>query len=52
MEKLLDMEGLVLNHVEIPVEIQDMEISWIKEISWIWKQTSHTVHSKTIGLRK
>ena len=31
------MEGLVLNRVEIPIEIEDIEISKDKEITRIWK---------------
>ena len=37
MKSFQDMEGLVLNRVEIPIEIEDIEISKDKEISRIWK---------------
>ena len=41
------MEGLVLNCVKIPVEIQDMET-----FQGFGSSTSHTVYCRTIGVRK
>ena len=47
MEKFHDMEGLLLNPLEIPVENQYME-----KFPIFGSSTSHTVYFKTIDVRK
>ena len=44
MEILQDMEGLVLNYAEIPVEIQDMENFLGLEIFLDLEAQHHTQH--------
>ena len=52
MENFQDMEGLVLNLVKIPVEIQDMENFQNMDFLGFGSSTSHTIYHKTIGVRK
>ena len=44
MEDFQDMKGLVLNHVEIPVEIQDMKIFQNKKTFQDLEAQHHTLY--------